>query len=687
MSSPTLESVIECPTLPSLPAVALEVLSLMRDPNVPIKEIAEVVQNDQALAGKILKTVNSSYYGLASPCPTISRAMGYLGLNTVKSLVLGFSLVDTFSGISDGDGFDLTAYWRRGIYGAAGARLLARTTRAYDPDEAFIAALLQDVGMLAMITVMEGEYEAVLIGCPDHETVVAGERDIFGFDHCETGAALAAKWRLPENLIEAIRCHHNVEKAPPDHLQLLKIITLGNTAARTLSDADARKALAQFRKHGVGWFAMDAKSLNQALEDVATGAKEISRLFDLDTGGGANVKTILGEAGEALIEHQVTIERERESLSEVNSELSKQALTDGLTGASNRKCFDELSAEAFEKAKNGGSMGVLFSDADKFKLVNDTHGHLAGDAILVELARRMRTSVSDRGTVCRYGGEEFAIILPGLDRAGAAAIAEEIRVAIASKPFDIRHVEDSPDELPITVSLGVAVIEPDTADLFANAEALVQCADKAVYAAKKSGRNCVRVFNAKKAASASTPKEAPAQPEPSETQAPPEPEGTALPLGVNTDRRASRSSSAPADGEQKITNRIMLVEDDSLHAKLIEMAAHNIGGIELKVATGVKGATEMLGLGTGDGYRPNLVLCDLGLPDGSGLDLVQAIRKDSRLQTLPIVVLSANTDDDIVERCLRAGANAFFSKSKLCEDPFQRLLQITDFWACSARSA
>ena len=148
MSAATLDKVLASPKLPTLPAVATKMLQLTSNPDVELDDIADLVQYDQALSAKILKTVNSSYYSLRQPCTNIKRALTYLGLNTVKSLVLGFSLVDLTR--HNDDGFDLMDYWRRCVYSAAAARRIAMVTGTCDADEAYIAALMQDIGMLAM---------------------------------------------------------------------------------------------------------------------------------------------------------------------------------------------------------------------------------------------------------------------------------------------------------------------------------------------------------------------------------------------------------------------------------------------------------------------------------------------------------------------------------------------------------
>ncbi len=97
MNNETLEKVLKCPTLPSLPAVALKVIDLTSNPAVKMEELARTIQNDQGLAAKILRTVNSSFYGLRKPCSTIHAAIVMLGLGPVKTLALGFSLVSAIA--------------------------------------------------------------------------------------------------------------------------------------------------------------------------------------------------------------------------------------------------------------------------------------------------------------------------------------------------------------------------------------------------------------------------------------------------------------------------------------------------------------------------------------------------------------------------------------------------------------
>ena len=185
-------------------------------------------------------------------------------------------------------------------------------------------------------------------------------------------------------------------------------------------------------------------------------------------------------AGRRIIALQEQLLRAREALRE-------QATHDGLTGLLNRVALLEtLQAECARANREQEPLAVLLIDVDHFKRVNDTHGHLAGDAVLREAARRMKATVRRYDTVGRYGGEEFLIVIPGSEPLTARAEAERIREVFAAEPF-IAALES----LNVTCSIGVASrMVPETGD----SKALIREADVAMYSAKGQGRNRVEVF-------------------------------------------------------------------------------------------------------------------------------------------------------------------------------------------------
>ena len=208
MKSHLLQRVKSCPNLPSMPAIAVEVLELTKDDSVDVSKIAALVSRDPAMAAKVLKTANSSFYGCSQRVSTLSQAVMILGLNSVKTLVLGFSLVNNLSS-GKAQGFDHRAYWKRSIYAATAARTLAGKAGVPQQEEAFLAALLADIGVLVLDLVVGEAYGAVTVRAASHEDLGPIEAAELGGTHGEVGGLIAEKWRLPAVLAGPIAHHHD----------------------------------------------------------------------------------------------------------------------------------------------------------------------------------------------------------------------------------------------------------------------------------------------------------------------------------------------------------------------------------------------------------------------------------------------------------------------------------------------
>ena len=172
-------------------------------------------------------------------------------------------------------------------------------------------------------------------------------------------------------------------------------------------------------------------------------------------------------------------------LAEAHRQLGEMARRDALTGLVNRRGLDDLLSRLSLQARDvGGASSLIMVDVDRFKSFNDRHGHLAGDACLRRVAEAIEASVRyPHDVAARFGGEEFAVLLPGTDEAGAALVAERVREAVArlALPHDA-----SPDGV-VTVSAGIACVRGEAVDV--GCEDLLRSADRALYAAKGAGRN------------------------------------------------------------------------------------------------------------------------------------------------------------------------------------------------------
>ncbi len=187
----------------------------------------------------------------------------------------------------------------------------------------------------------------------------------------------------------------------------------------------------------------------------------------------------------ARVRTQVRRKRYTERLRD-NVQLSIElAITDGLTGLHNRRYMEShLGTLVEQAAARGKPLAVLVLDIDYFKTINDSYGHDAGDEVLREFAIRVRKSIRGIDLACRYGGEEFVIVMPETDIAVAATVAERLRRRIATEPFPI---EQGTRAIEVTISIGIAALEA-SAD---NAASLLKRADQALYRAKRDGRNRV----------------------------------------------------------------------------------------------------------------------------------------------------------------------------------------------------
>lgn len=167
-------------------------------------------------------------------------------------------------------------------------------------------------------------------------------------------------------------------------------------------------------------------------------------------------------------------------------QLYESATRDDLTGLLNKKSFlERLSEQMAVCRRNGQPCCLAMVDGDRFKSVNDTYGHLAGDAVLMELARRMEREVRQADLIGRYGGEEFIILIRGSDLEGARILMERTRAGVEGEPFTI-PVEGGTTNIPVTVSIGLAALNVEQTP-----ERTIERADKALYQAKEQGRNRV----------------------------------------------------------------------------------------------------------------------------------------------------------------------------------------------------
>jgi HD-like signal output (HDOD) protein len=194
--------------LASLPSIYLRLNEVTNDARSTSTDVARVIQEDTSLSARLLRLVNSAFYGFPSRVDTITQAINLVGTNQVLELALASSVLRAFDGIPK-ERVDMDSFWRHSIGTAIASRTLALRRRVPNAERLFVAGLLHDVGRLVLFLeepdAMAGALEAAV---RDEQLLVEAERAAFGFDHADVGRALLAAWKLPTALQEAVGRHH-----------------------------------------------------------------------------------------------------------------------------------------------------------------------------------------------------------------------------------------------------------------------------------------------------------------------------------------------------------------------------------------------------------------------------------------------------------------------------------------------
>jgi len=212
---PSLEKLIErSGKLGSLPAIVHRVFEVMDEPSSTATQIGRVINDDPALTARLLKLVNSPFYGFTAKVDTVYRAIALIGHKELRSVVVAASAIKVFDGIPS-DLVSMPVFWKRSLSTAVVARVLAAFKREKEIERYFIAGLLHDIGSLLLYLQLPDEMtQALQANRSDGVDLYTAERELLGFDHAEVGGALLKKWNLPPAICASVRFQQNPEKAP-----------------------------------------------------------------------------------------------------------------------------------------------------------------------------------------------------------------------------------------------------------------------------------------------------------------------------------------------------------------------------------------------------------------------------------------------------------------------------------------
>jgi len=221
--------------LPSLPQAVSKLLEATYDDESSMAYIAEIAGKDPALTAEILRLAHSPLFGSRRRVATLSQATVILGLHTVQNIAVSLSVYGAFSDLADVPGFSLGTFWWHSLASAACSRFLALRAGYESPEEAFVAGLLHDVGQLVLIRQAPGDYAKAFQAASNGQTLIAAEREIWGYDHAQVGADLLEYWRLQPLLCDAVRFHHHPVSEVSSALHLVRIVFVADRLSHFLS--------------------------------------------------------------------------------------------------------------------------------------------------------------------------------------------------------------------------------------------------------------------------------------------------------------------------------------------------------------------------------------------------------------------------------------------------------------------
>jgi putative nucleotidyltransferase with HDIG domain len=202
----------EVKNLPTLPGIIAKLTRMAEDPDTTTEQMGKVISKDHILAAKLLKLVNSAFYGFPQKISSLNSAIILLGFNVIKSLIISSSIFE----LMESQDVEL---WEHSLGCAVVCSVLAKRLDVSDPEEVSTAGLIHDIGKVAIKMELKQEFETLQQMVHDRQiSMFDAEKELLGIDHAEVGGWLAKSWNLPTKLVEPIACHHNPLEAKDEQL-------------------------------------------------------------------------------------------------------------------------------------------------------------------------------------------------------------------------------------------------------------------------------------------------------------------------------------------------------------------------------------------------------------------------------------------------------------------------------------
>jgi HD-like signal output (HDOD) protein len=262
----------------SLPDLYFQVSEMINNPRYTAVDIGQVISKDPGLSARLLRVVNSSFYGFQAKIDTISRAITIVGVDDLKNLVLATTVIDKFSK-NPAELIDMTDFWLRSVHCGVIARALAKESSVLHSERLFLAGLLHDLGSLVLYyRLPDKSLEVLLAADYDRKLVAKLEYEMIGFTHAKVGSVLIKSWSLPESLSESIAYYLNPEVSQAYKLDVYLLSMAVKLADCAQQNISIEKVMAGFSDEALAIICLDVEKVSKA---VGQAEFEFSQVFEL----------------------------------------------------------------------------------------------------------------------------------------------------------------------------------------------------------------------------------------------------------------------------------------------------------------------------------------------------------------------------------------------------------------------
>lgn len=219
--------------LPTLPVIALEINRMLANDKISVNLLSQIIEKDQAIVSKLLKLVNSSFFGVRSKVATVQEAVVRLGFNSVRNVVVSVSVFETLT-LEDGEGvdFNMEDFWAHSVAVAMTSRYLSEQSGIQDPDDCFVAGLLHDIGLIIIARFFPDILAKMLRQVKEQNvSIYDAEKEIIPIRHNKIGELIARRWQLPPSMCDTLKYHHTPNKGAVNP-ELLTVVHLGDLIVR-----------------------------------------------------------------------------------------------------------------------------------------------------------------------------------------------------------------------------------------------------------------------------------------------------------------------------------------------------------------------------------------------------------------------------------------------------------------------